>query len=515
MTLAAARGRTLRHLGRQADALAVLRPALDRAAANGVARYRLPMLVSAADCWIALGRPDSARALLATAQACWEEERSLPADPEWRERRGADAQRLFDLTIGLALDDGDLAGAFAAAQRYKARTLRERLLGPGKELAAVGDLPPPIDLAGLRGRVLRDGEVVVDVVVGADRGWAFVVSRDTCVVRSLPGEADLEAVFAPLLAALSSPFDAFSPALAAAAREALVGADGVASSLVAQATTVFACADGVVHRLPLALVLGIDDVRHVPSATLLAHLRATGTPLAAPARVLCVAGRENADRRRLDGAMAEVADLRRRFRHVVVPDAADDERAFGGLDPAGFDVLHLACHAEVDPQRPWKSAFVFGDDVEPVLVAAADVVVRDLTARLAFLSSCGSAGGAILAGEGVAGLASAFLAAGVPTVVAALWPVDDATTHRFVTAFYDGLATGLPPAAALTAAREALRRDPASHHPFYWAGFVVLGDGSEPVPLQPRRPWLPWGVASGVGVVAVGCWRFTRRRIEQ
>lgn len=509
MMLAAARGSALRHLGRHADALAALRPALARADASGVARYRLPLLVSAADCWVVLGQPDSARVCLAAAQAGWEEERSLPADPEWRERRGADAQQLFALLIGLDLDDGDVPGAFASAQRYKARTLRERLLGPGEALATSGELPPPVDLAGLRHDVLRAGEVVVDVVVGADRGWAFVVSRDTCVVHQLPGEADLDGVFAPLLDALTSPFGTYAPEHATAARAALLGADGAASSLVAAATTVFACADGGVHRLPLALVLGVDDVRHVPSATLLAHLRAHGAPLTAPARVLAVAGRENADRRRLAGALAEVADLKRRYRHVTLP--VDGAAAFGGLDPAAFDVLHLASHAQINPQRPWNSALVFGEDSDPVLVHAADVVGHDLAARLAFLSSCESAGGAVLAGEGVVGLASAFLAAGVPTVVATLWPVDDATTRRFVTAFYADLATGRPPAAALAAAREMVRCDPATRHPFYWAGFVVLGEGGEPVPLAERRSWLPWLVGLAA-VGAAGAWWLARRR---
>ncbi|MEZ4386076.1 MAG: CHAT domain-containing protein [Candidatus Krumholzibacteriia bacterium] len=447
MMLAAARGRTLLELGRPADAIAALQPSLSRAAASGVARYRLPLLVTAAEAWTALGAADSAGTCLDAAERLWEQERSLPADPEWRERRGADAQRLFALAIGRALADGDATAAFAAAQRYKARTLLERVLGPGSQLAAGPQLPPPVTLEHLGREVLRPGEVLLDVVAAPARGWLFAVSRDTCVVRSLPGEPAWSALIAPLLAGLANPFASFAADLASAARDTLLGpADSPVVALVRDAATVFVCPDGALHRVPFVVLLGDGDRRRVPSATLLAHLRARPATTDTAARVLAVAGRESADHRRLAGAAAEVADLQRRFRHVTAP-AGVDTVAFGGLDPSLFDVLHLACHAEMDPQRPWNSALIFGTGDRPLSVRAAEIVQLDLTASLAVLSSCDSAAGAILAGEGMLGLAAGFLGAGVPAVVATLWPVDDLTTRRFVAAFYAALADGLAPPA--------------------------------------------------------------------
>ena len=64
---------------------------------------------------------------------------------------------------------------------------------------------------------------------------------------------------------------------------------------------------------------------------------------------------------------------------------------------------------------------------------AQDIAPIRLRAGMAFLSGCESARGRASAGEGVLGLSSAFLVAGVPAVVATLWPVDDAATARFVT----------------------------------------------------------------------------------
>lgn len=514
MMLATDRGHVLRALGRHAQAIEATTPALARSAQAGVARYRLPLLVGAARSWLALSQLDSTRVCLAAAERLWEQERALPADPEWRERRGAEAQQLFATEVSLASAGGDLPAAFAAVQRYKARTLLERILGPGEELPAIAEVPAPVTLLHLRREVLRPGEVLLDVLAGTDRGWLFAVSCDTQLVRALPGEGRWEEVLAPLLAQLEHPFAGFDATTAQAVRDTLLGPVGIGpAALVASAATVFVCPDGALHRAPFSVLLATDDLRRLPSATILAHLRSRRTPDETPARVLAVAGRENAQHRRLAGAAAEVRRLRLRFGGVTVPGGARaDTMAFGGADPAAFDVLHLACHGEVDPERPWNSSLVFGSADRPLRVRAGEVARLDLKARLAVLSSCGSAAGGILAGEGVLGLASGFLAAGVPSVVATLWPVDDATTARFVSAFYGALAAGQPAARALATGRAALRADPASSHPFYWAGFVLLGEGGGRTGLQPRPPYGPWLIGLTAALAAVVAWWARSRR---
>lgn len=519
MMLAVAHGRALGEVGRHDEALSVLGPALALAAGPDADRQRLPLLVGAAGAWAARGAADSALACLDRAEAIWERERSLPTDPQWRERRGAEAQHMFALRIELDLASGDVRRAFAAAQRFKARTLLERYLGPGEKLASAGELPPAATVTLLQGRTLREDELLLDIVAGPERGRLFAVTRDTCLVRSLPGGADWQQGLTSLIAQVSDPFRAFEPALAAAAGDALLGTgDSPVLALARRARTVFVSPDGAWHRLPLAVLpqFADTDVRLAPSATLLARLRETAQPVAGKTRLLAVAGQANADARRLGGARAEIADLRRRFRDVTVPATADhDTTAFGGIDPSGFAVLHLACHAETDPQRPWNSALVFGPHDRPVRVRAADIARLELDARLAVLSSCASAGGTILAGEGVPGLAAAFLGAGVPGVLGTLWPVEDHTTRRFMDAFYETVGLGATPATALVTARAALRAEPATAHPFYWAGFVLLGEGDEPVPLRPRgaRALAPWLATAAIGL-AVGAagWRAVRRR---
>ena len=72
------------------------------------------------------------------------------------------------------------------------------------------------------------------------------------------------------------------------------------------------------------------------------------------------------------------------------------------------------------------------------------------------------------------GLLRGFLAAGVRSVAASLWPADDAATAALMVRFYSLLAGGRTKAAALrTAQREVRDRYP---HPYHWAAFALVGE---------------------------------------
>ncbi len=108
----------------------------------------------------------------------------------------------------------------------------------------------------------------------------------------------------------------------------------------------------------------------------------------------------------------------------------------------------------------------------------------DLKAELAVLSACETARGRFSAGEGMIGLTWALFVAGVPTTVVSQWQVEAASTRDLMVSFHRAL--NAPPttgpasqtkAEALRQAALKLMKDPETRHPFYWAGFVLVGDG--------------------------------------
>jgi CHAT domain-containing protein len=142
---------------------------------------------------------------------------------------------------------------------------------------------------------------------------------------------------------------------------------------------------------------------------------------------------------------------------------------------------------------------------------ASEIASRRIVARLVVLSGCESALGRAAFAEGVLGISSSFLGSGARTVVATLWSVDDRTTADLMRRYYNELSRGAGAAAALRAAQLAVREK--RPEPFYWAGFVVIGDGDVSVALAPRSavatvPALLIAVTVGLTVT----WLVWRRR---
>ena len=97
--------------------------------------------------------------------------------------------------------------------------------------------------------------------------------------------------------------------------------------------------------------------------------------------------------------------------------------------------------------------------------------------RVVVLAACSSARGEERAGEGGISVARAFLAAGVPNVIATLWPIDDAAAADFFPRVHRHLAAGVAPAEALRAAQlECIQRREAPLG--IWAAVQILGSGT-------------------------------------
>ena len=95
------------------------------------------------------------------------------------------------------------------------------------------------------------------------------------------------------------------------------------------------------------------------------------------------------------------------------------------------------------------------------------------------------------------------MSANVSTVLATLWPVDDAAALHMTTSFYEGLADGLTADMALARARGKCcsRRELAS--PCHWAGFTLVGDGDILVPVRRRMSRWPLAVTLGILAIAI------------
>jgi len=186
------------------------------------------------------------------------------------------------------------------------------------------------------------------------------------------------------------------------------------------------------------------------------------------------------------------------YREATVLAGADATAERVAAELSRHEVVHFAGHAIADPLEPKLllaavgDSSTFGSPDMPVesgtrrLPDSSDSGVlttgrlRQLdleSTRVVVLAACSTAVGRYPESSEVADLATAFLAAGVPSVVASLWPVSDRASAALFEVFHRQLAAGEAPAEALRTAQLALRssRDPQLNSPSAWAGFQVYG----------------------------------------
>ncbi|HSE18075.1 MAG TPA: CHAT domain-containing tetratricopeptide repeat protein [Pyrinomonadaceae bacterium] len=141
-------------------------------------------------------------------------------------------------------------------------------------------------------------------------------------------------------------------------------------------------------------------------------------------------------------------------------------------------ILHFATHGILNNASPMYSHLALADGAsgEDGLLEAWELMQLDLRADLAVLSACETARGRIGAGEGMVGFSWAMFVAGVPSIVVSQWKVESAGTRDLMVNFHRGLSR-FTKADALRQASLKLMKNPETSHPFYWGGFVLVGEG--------------------------------------
>jgi len=176
----------------------------------------------------------------------------------------------------------------------------------------------------------------------------------------------------------------------------------------------------------------------------------------------------------------------------------------------GYGVIHFATHALVDDRSIARTALALAPSRgEAGFLSPGDLANLRLTAGLVVLSACRTAGGVLVAGEGVQGLTTPLLQAGARSVVATDWRIGDRSTVAFVDAFYAALSRGLPVGEALRAAKlDAIRRGAP---PAEWAAFTVVGDPLVHIHLGAPRRAAPWWLVAPP-LAALAALAYVRRR---
>jgi len=149
-----------------------------------------------------------------------------------------------------------------------------------------------------------------------------------------------------------------------------------------------------------------------------------------------------------------------------------------------YKILHFAAHGLIDDQKPARSAIVLTLDNDPTedgFLQMREVLNLKLNADLVVLSACQTGLGQFIRGEGIESLSRAFFFAGASSVLMSLWTINDQVSSQFMERFYFHLKSGETVAEALRKVKLEMIDSKVVSHPYYWATFILSGDGSSKV----------------------------------
>jgi CHAT domain-containing protein/Tfp pilus assembly protein PilF len=157
-------------------------------------------------------------------------------------------------------------------------------------------------------------------------------------------------------------------------------------------------------------------------------------------------------------------------------------------EASSYRILHLATHSVLNNASPMYSQVVLSQakssGKEDGFLEAWEIAQLNLDTDLVVLSACETARGRLSAGEGMIGLTWAFFVAGSSATLVSQWKVDELSTSELMLEFHRHLQSAGNSSSKPASKAEALRnatlkilQNNQYRHPFYWAAFVMIGNG--------------------------------------
>ena len=445
---------------------------------------------------------------LTTLLASFEKQRTQIREEENRNRFFDAEQDVYDIAVEYQYEKQNYLAALNHAEAAHGRSLLDAVqsgvrieVTPAGPEMAFGQVSNPADLETIQRHIpLRLHVLMYTVLPTKLLIWNISHNGFSVVQKEVAADAlrtEVNSYVNAMTKELSGPAPS-STALATKLYDTLLGP---VVRTIKPGDVVCIIPDKFLHRLPFAALISPDSGRYLvedwaifyaPSLNVLWHCSEAGRTKAPSGRgtVLSIGNpsfdfKAHPDLQPLREAEREarmVAELYHPSSLVLGPQASKD-RIIREMDSA--EIIHFAGHYVVDEAFPLLSKMLLASreknsDAENSDhdLAAFEIVRQRLEhTHLVILSACQTGLDKYYESEGAVGLARAFIAAGVPLVVASQWPVDSNATANLMISFHRYRRSGLDTSESLRKAQAEMLRgsDEAYRSPYYWAAFLCVG----------------------------------------
>ncbi len=390
------------------------------------------------------------------------------------------AIEFYDAYVNFLIAQKRPLDALKVADLSRAQTLEYGLSGGSSGKTGSTSALRPQDVA------RRLNATLLFYWLGEQRSYLWAITPTKVALVPLPKRAEIDAAVKSYRESFTDPRDPLE-AGNADGRKLYATLIQPAEKLIAKNSRVVILADGSLNSLNFETLIvpgpqphyWIEDVTLLTanSLSLLSRTSLSAPPKSANLFLLGDALAASPDFPPLPQAGKEVGLVEDYFpadRRLVLTGAQATASRFLDGKPGEFSYVHFATHGTASTTRPLESAVILSPEGDTYKLYARDIVQHPLKAYLVTISACNGAGMRTYAGEGLVGLAWAFLRAGAHNVIAGLWEVSNASTPQLMDELYKGLHAGQDPATALRNAKLSLVHSTGNYRrPFYWAPFQL------------------------------------------
>ena len=196
----------------------------------------------------------------------------------------------------------------------------------------------------------------------------------------------------------------------------------------------------------------------------------------------------------------ECISLFKEYKHTSLINESTNTTAILSGIAEGGNILHIATHAQSDPQYESRTFIRTSEDT----LRASEIAYENFDHELVFLSACETGIGEVIKEEGVFSLARSFFKAGARSVISTLWKINDKVSKDQVLHIYQYLAKGYSKDEAIRQMQLDYLSDPDLPGkfaiPYYWAAYQCQGD-LRPLPslsnkgvIQKYFQWIVLGI---------------------